>query len=162
MDATFWVAVSFFLFIAFLIYKKIPSLISNSLDEKIEEIKFKINKSDKIKQESDALLRKYQNQLEVSKKECEEILLKAQKTSEEESKIMSDKIQSMLSIKEKNIEEKINQTKNNAIKEVKKISTIIAIESAKKIISQTIEKSKIEEVNFSSVKESIENLKKNN
>jgi len=68
----------------------------------------------------------------------------------------------MLSIKEKNIEEKINQTKNNALKEVKKISTIIAIESAKKIISQTIEKSKIEEVNFSSVKESIENLKKNN
>ena len=42
MDATFWVAVSFFLFIAFLIYKKIPGLVGKNLDEKIQEIKQKI------------------------------------------------------------------------------------------------------------------------
>jgi hypothetical protein len=35
------------------------------------------------------------------------------------------------------------------------------VESAKKLISQTIEKNKIEEINFSSVKENLENLKKN-
>ena len=161
MDATFWVAVSFFLFVAFLIYKKIPSLIGSSLEEKIKEIKFKINESETIKQESDELLRKYQNQLEQSKKECEEILSRAQKTSEEESAVMRDKINSMLTIIEKNIEEKITQAKNNALKEVKKISTLVAIESAKKIITQTIEKNKIEEVNFSSVREGIESLKKN-
>ena len=39
----------------------------------------------------------------------------------------------MLDSKEKNITEKINQAKNNAIKEVKQLSTIIAVESAKKI-----------------------------
>ena len=74
---------------------------------------------------------------------------------------MRDKINSMLTIREKNIEEKITQAKNNALKEVKKISTLVAIESAKKIITQTIEKNKIEEINFSSVREGIESLKKN-
>ena len=74
---------------------------------------------------------------------------------------MEEKIKNMLNSKEKNITEKINQAKNNAMKEVKQLSTIIAVESAKKLISQTIEKNKIEEINFSSVKENLENLKKN-
>ena len=160
MDATFWVAISFVLFVAFLIYKKIPGVFSKSLDDKIKEITQKIEEAENLKKESDKLLSKYQIQLDESKKECEEILLRAIKLNEEESASMEEKIQSMLAVKEKNIKEKIIQAKDNALKEVKKISTIIALESAKKIISQTIEKSTIESVNYSSIKENLENLKK--
>ena len=161
MDATFWVAVSFVIFFGFLIYKKIPGMITNSLDDKISEIKKKIDEAEKLKLESEQLLSKYQNQLDHSKIECDEILSRASKMSEEESISMEEKIKNMLDTKEKNITEKINQAKNNALKEVKQLSTIIAVESAKKLISQTIEKNKIEEINFSSVKENLENLKKN-
>ena len=161
MDATFWVAVSFVLFVAFLIYKKIPGLISSSLNEKINEIKNKINEAESLKLESDKLLSKYQSQLEQSKKECEEILSRAYKMSDEETSLMQDKIKAMLETREKNIEEKITQSKNNALKEITKTSTIIAIESAKKILSQTIEKNKIEDINYSSVKDGILSLKKN-
>jgi F-type H+-transporting ATPase subunit b len=161
MDATFWVAISFVLFVAFLIYKKIPGVVAKSLDDKIKEITQKIEEAENLKKESDKLLSKYQIQLDESKKECEEILLRATKLNEEESASMEEKIHSMLAVKEKNIKEKIIQAKDNALKEVKKISTIIAVESAKKIISQTIEKSTIESVNYSSIKENLENLKKN-
>tara|TARA_B110000305_G_C19410314_1_gene625063 strand:- start:1263 stop:1751 length:489 start_codon:yes stop_codon:yes gene_type:complete len=160
MDATFWVAISFVLFVAFLIYKKIPGVVVKSLDDKIKEIAHKIEEVENLKKESDKLLSKYQIQLDESKKECEEILLRATKLNEEESASMEEKIHSMLAVKEKNIKEKIIQAKDNALKEVKKISTIIAVESAKKIISQTIEKSTIESVNYSSIKENLENLKK--
>jgi len=160
MDATFWVAVSFFLFIAFLIYKKVPGLVGKNLDEKIQEIKQKIEDAENLKIESNKLLSKYQDQLDQSKKECEEILLRATKVNAEESSAMEEKINSMLTAREKNINEKITQAKNNAIKEVKKISTIIAIESAKKIISQTLEKNKVEDINYTSVQKSIESLKK--
>ena len=161
MDATFWVAISFVLFVAFLIYKKIPGVVAKSLDDKIKEIAQKIEEAENLKKESDKLFSKYQIQLDESKKECEEILLRATKLNEEESASMEEKIHSMLAVKEKNIKEKIIQAKDNALKEVKKISTIIAVESAKKIISQTIEKSTIESVNYSSIKENLENLKKN-
>jgi F-type H+-transporting ATPase subunit b len=160
MDATFWVAISFVLFVVFLIYKKIPGVVAKSLDDKIKEITQKIEEAENLKKESDKLLSKYQIQLDESKKECEEILLRATKLNEEESASMEEKIHSMLAVKEKNIKEKIIQAKDNALKEVKKISTIIAVESAKKIISQTIEKSTIESVNYSSIKENLENLKK--
>ena len=160
MDATFWVAISFVLFVAFLIYKKIPGVVAKSLNDKIKEIAQKIEEAENLKKESDKLLSKYQIQLDESKKECEEILLRATKLNEEESASMEEKIHSMLAVKEKNIKEKIIQAKDNALKEVKKISTIIAVESAKKIILQTIEKSTIESVNYSSIKENLENLKK--
>ena len=160
MDATFWVAISFVLFVVFLIYKKIPGVVAKSLDDKIKEIAHKIEEVENLKKESDKLLSKYQIQLDESKKECEEILLRATKLNEDESASMEEKIHSMLAVKEKNIKEKIIQAKDNALKEVKKISTIIAVESAKKIISQTIEKSTIESVNYSSIKENLENLKK--
>lgn len=161
MDATFWVAISFILFVAFLIYKKIPGAIGRSLDDKIKEITQKIEEAENLKKESDKLLSRYQIQLDESKKECEEILLRATKLNEEESASMEKKIHSMLAIKERNIKEKIIQAKDSALKEVKKTSTMIAVESAKKIISQTIEKSTVESVNYSSIKENLENLKKN-
>ena len=39
IDATFWVAVSFFIFLGCLIYLKVPQKINNSLSEKINEIR---------------------------------------------------------------------------------------------------------------------------
>ena len=67
---------------------------------------------------------------------------------------------SMMALKEKNINEKVNQAKNGAIKEMKKIATIIAVESAKKIITQTIDKGKIDSINYASIQENLASLKK--
>ena len=73
---------------------------------------------------------------------------------------MEEKINTMWKARENNINKKIVQSKNNALKEIKKISTIIAIESAKKIISQTIDKNKLEDIDLANIKESLEGLKK--
>ena len=42
IDATFWVAVSFFIFIGLLIYLKIPQKVKETLDESIFNIKSQI------------------------------------------------------------------------------------------------------------------------
>ena len=160
MDATFWVGVSFVVFVALLIYKKIPGFINDVLENRIKEIKSKIDDAENLKNESNNLLSKYQNQLKESKKECEEILVRATKVNEEESLLMEEKISTMWKARENNINKKIVQSKNNALKEVKKISTKIAIESAKKIISQTIDKNKLQEIDLANIKESLKGLKR--
>ncbi len=43
---------------------------------------------------------------------------------------------------------------------MKKIATIIAVESAKKIITQTIDKGKIDSINYASIQENLASLKK--
>ena len=48
LDATFWVAISFLLFIALLLYKKIPKIVLDQLDNKIAELKGKIDQLSKL------------------------------------------------------------------------------------------------------------------
>jgi len=52
-DATFWVAVSFVIFCLIIIYKKIPQIINNLLDNKINEIKSEIDNAKNLKIESE-------------------------------------------------------------------------------------------------------------
>ena len=52
IDATFWVAVSFLIFVLLLIYFKIPSKVKNTLDENINQIKKQVDESEKLKEEA--------------------------------------------------------------------------------------------------------------
>ena len=52
IDATFWVAISFLIFLILLIYFKIPSKIKNILDENINQIKKQVDESEKLKERS--------------------------------------------------------------------------------------------------------------
>ena len=56
-DATFWVAISFIIFCLIIIYQKIPKLINNLLDNKINEIKSEIDNAKNLKNESEQLLK---------------------------------------------------------------------------------------------------------
>ena len=49
IDATFWVMISFFAFIGFLIYFNIPQKIKATLDENINNIKNQIDEANKLK-----------------------------------------------------------------------------------------------------------------
>ena len=59
-------------------------------------------------------------------------------------------------------ENKINQIKENAIKEIKNASIKIAVDSAKKIITTSIDKSKLDTLFQKNLEETKEELKKIN
>ena len=56
IDATFWVMVSFFLFIWLLIYFQIPQKIKNTLEENISSIKNQIDEANKLKEDAKNIL----------------------------------------------------------------------------------------------------------
>jgi len=82
IDATFWVAISFFIFVAVLIYLKIPQKINNSLTNQVNEIKKELDEAEKLKAEAKNLLNKYEDNIDKSKKETKQIILEAKKNSE--------------------------------------------------------------------------------
>ena len=63
IDATFWVAVSFFIFVGGLIYLKVPQKINASLNNQIDEIKKEIKEAEKLKEEAKNLLSNYESKL---------------------------------------------------------------------------------------------------
>jgi len=52
IDATFWVAISFFIFFGGLIYLKVPQKINFTLSNKINEIKKELDEAEKLKIEA--------------------------------------------------------------------------------------------------------------
>ena len=82
IDATFWVAVSFFIFFGILVYLKVPQKINNYLIEKINEIKNEIKNAETLKVEAKNILSDYENKIDKSKNEVKKILDFAKKESE--------------------------------------------------------------------------------
>ena len=79
IDATFWVAISFIIFIGGLVYLKIPQKINEVLNRLILDIKNEIDESEKLRTEAKILLDNAQNKLNTAQADGKEILEQAKK-----------------------------------------------------------------------------------
>ena len=146
IDATFWVAISFFIFFAGLIYLRVPQKVNNSLDAKIKLIKNELDEAEKLKNESKNLLSDYENKIDVSKKETKEIINLSKKQSERMIIDKTNKFHRDMDLKKKNVEQKIAQLKEDALQDIKKTSVKISIEAATTLIKNSVDKNKLENV----------------
>ena len=144
IDATFWVAISFVIFIGGLIYLKVPQKINEQMNNMISIIKNEIEEAEKLKNETKKLLNDSQLKIENAHKESEKIINTAKTESEKIIIEMNEKFFQSSENRKKITEQKIVQIKNDAIKDIKDASVEIAIESASKIIRTSIDKSKLD------------------
>ena len=82
IDATFWVAVSFFIFVGVLFYFKVPQKIYESLEQIIKKIKKDLDDAEKLKDEAKNILSEYETKISKSKQEINLLMKKAQNESE--------------------------------------------------------------------------------
>ena len=143
-DATFWVAVSFIIFIGILIYFKIPQMVNEQLNKMIFDIKNEIEESEKLRTESKTLLENAQNKLDVASSESKKIIDQVKKDSEKFIIEMNEKFHKSSEIKKTLAKTKISQMKEAALKDIKDTSVKIAVASVKKIISTSVDKSKLD------------------
>ena len=162
IDATFWVGVSFILFFAGLIYLKVPQKINEILNNLITNIKNEIAESEKLRAEAKTLLENSQIKLESAQKESKKIINQAKTESENLIIEMNDKFHKSSEIKKNLAKNKISQMKESALKEIKDNSIRLAVDSVKKIISNSIDKSKLDNLFEKNLEESKIALKKIN
>ena len=162
IDATFWVAISFFIFLGILIYLKVPQKINNLLTDKINEMKKELNEAEKLKFEAKNLLSNYENKIDKSKKETQDIINLAKEDAEKNILDKTNKFHQLIENKKKNAEQKIIQMKENALKDIKNISVKISIETVEHLIKNSIDENKIAKLYTKSLeqtKTSLKNLK---
>ena len=162
IDATFWVAVSFIIFFGGLIYLKIPQKINDLLNKLISDIKNEIDESEKLRSEAKTLLDNTQSKLNTAQTASKEILKQAKKDSDQLIIEMNDKFHKSSEIKKNLTENKIIQMKETALKEIKDASIKIAVDSVKKIISTSVDKSKLDNLFNKNLEETKAALKKIN
>ena len=160
IDATFWVMVSFFLFIGLLIYFQIPQKIKSTLDENIGGIKNQIDEADKLKEDAKNILTEHEKKISNSKAEVELLISKANEEAEKNVIKTNQNFHNLMDNRKKNAEERIKQLKNQALKDIKNTSVKIAIESVEKLLKNSLDKSKLDKIYTSSIEETKLALKK--
>ena len=162
IDATFWVAVSFIIFFVGLVYLKVPQKINDILNKLILDIKNEINESEKLRSEAKVLLDNAQNKLNSIQSISNDIIEQAKSESDKLVIELNDKFHKSSEIKKNLTENKINQMKESAINEIKNVSVKIAVDSVKKIIATSVDKSKLDTLFQKNLDETKEELKKIN
>ena len=159
IDATFWVAISFFIFFGVLIYLKVPQKMNNLLNGQIKEIKKELDEAEKLKVEAKNLLSDYENKIDKSKKEVQEIINLAKKDSEKTILERTEKFHQTMESKKKNAEQKILQMKEHALKDIKNISVKVSVEAVEHLIKNSIDKNKLEKLYTNSLEQAKTSLK---
>ncbi len=160
IDATFWVTISFLIFLGILIYFKIPQKVKETLEKNILSIKDQISEAEKLKEDAKNILIEHEKKISDSKNEVKNLINKANEEAEKNVIKTNREFHNLMENKKKNAEERIKQLKNQAEKDIKNASVKIGIESVEKLIKNSLDKSKLDKIYSSSIEETKLALKK--
>ena len=160
-DATFWVAISFIIFVAILFYFKIHIKIQNILDENINNIKNQIENAEKLKEEAKSVLSENEKKLSISKNEIKEMINRANEEVEKNIIKTNNDFHNLMEVRKKNTDMKIKQMKEQAIRDIKNASINIGFKAVERLMSKSLDKSKLDKLYNESVEETKLALKKN-
>ena len=160
IDATFWVAVSFFIFLGVLIYFKIPQRIISVLNDSINTIKTEVNDAESLKEESKNILSEYEKKISSAKDEVKQMVDAANDAVDKNILKTNEEFHVQVENRKKNAEDKIKQMKNQALKDIKNASVKITINSVESLLKNSLDKNKLNKIFLTSVEETKLALKK--
>ncbi|MEL0107153.1 MAG: F0F1 ATP synthase subunit B [Rhodospirillaceae bacterium] len=134
-DPTFWVLVSFVIFIA-LIGKKIWTMITDALDARADSIKAELDEAEKLREEAQDLLAKYQRLQRDAAREAEDIIERARTEAENYAATAKENLDKALARREKLAVDRIAHAEKAATDDVRRIAAEVAVEAARKLLSE--------------------------
>jgi F-type H+-transporting ATPase subunit b len=150
-----WVLVSFLLFVALLIYLKVPAMLAKMLDERAAKISKDLDEARKLREEAQALLDSYKKKRVEAETEAANIISQAKVQAEDYAVESRRKLDESLTRRTKQAEQKIAQAEAAAMKDVRTIATNIAIAAATKLTATSLtapKKAKLVEDSIAAVK----------
>ena len=153
MDATFWVAVSFFIFIGVLIYFKVHEKINDILNESIDRIKSEVDVAEKLKEESKNILSDYEKKISNAKAEIKQMVDAANDDADKNILKTNEEFHSQMENRKKNTEDRIKQMKNQALKDIKNAAVKISIQAVEILLKNSLDKNKLNKIFVSSIEE---------
>lgn len=142
---SFWVAVSFFIFVA-LVYKPVGNLIIKALDERALKIKNELGEALRLKEEAQALLASYQRKQKEMAEEALHIIAEAEAEAKRIAKEAEAELDAALNKRVEMAMQKIALYEAAVIQQVKNDAVDIAISTVRSIIVENMSKDASEEL----------------
>jgi F-type H+-transporting ATPase subunit b len=160
IDATFWVSISFFIFLGVLIYFKIPQKVISALDKSIDSIKNEVDNAESLKEESKNILSDYEKKISNAKNEVKEMIDAATEEADRTVLKTNEEFHIQMENRKKNTEDRIKQMKNQALKDIKNASVNISIQAVEVLLKNSLDKNKLNKIFNSSIEETKSALKR--
>ncbi|MFM9942315.1 MAG: F0F1 ATP synthase subunit B [Hyphomicrobiaceae bacterium] len=135
-NPAFWVAVSFFGFLALLAYLKVPAMLGKSLDERADGIRKELDQARRLREEAQDLLADYQMKQRQAEEDAKSIVEQARREADA-MKVESERaLKESLDRRAKIAEEKIARAEAQAVAEVRAAAVELATSAAQKVLAQ--------------------------
>src|ERR1700730_11060046 len=138
LDAEFWVAVSFVVFLGGLIYLGVHEMLVKFIDQRRDRIKAELDEALRLKQEAQALLAEYQPKQREAEQEAGAIIAGATAEAERMMAEAKSKMEEFIARRSKMAETKIAQAEAQALADVRAAAAEAAVRAAETILTQTV------------------------
>ena len=137
-DPPFWALVGLVLFLAIVVYLKVPGMVTASLDKRARIIRDELDQARKLREEAQALLAEYQRKAREAEAEAEDIVDQAGREADALTAQAKQHMEDYVKSRERLAEQKIAQAEVQAIQEVKALSAEVAIAAAEKLLAARV------------------------
>ena len=135
-DATFFAFVGLVLFLALIVYLKVPGMMAKSLDGRADQIRNELAEAKRLREEAQHLLAEYQRKRKEAEAEAAHIVAAAEREAEMLTAEAKKKTEEFVANRTALSEQKIKQAEVDAIKAVRSAAVDLAIAAAEAVISK--------------------------
>ncbi|QRM54502.1 F0F1 ATP synthase subunit B [Sinorhizobium sp. BG8] len=133
-DATFFAFVGLVLFLALIVYLKVPGMMAKSLDARADKIGNELAEAKRLREEAQHLLAEYQRKRKDAEAEAASIVAAAEREAEMLTAEAKQKTEEYVTRRTALSEQKIKQAEADAINAVRSAAVDLAIAAAESVI----------------------------
>jgi F-type H+-transporting ATPase subunit b len=139
LDATFFAFVGLVLFLALVVYLKVPGMMAKSLDDRADQIRNELAEAKRLREEAQHLLAEYQRKRKEAEAEAANIVAAAEREAEMLTAEAKKKTEEFVANRTALSEQKIKQAEVEAMKAVRSAAVDLAISAAETVLAQKAE-----------------------
>ena len=135
-DATFFAFVGLVLFLALVVYLKVPGMMARSLDDRADQIRNELAEAKRLREEAQHLLAEYQRKRKEAEAEAAHIVAAAEREAQMLTAEAKKKTEEFVANRTALSEQKIKQAEVEAMKAVRSAAVDLAIAAAETVLAK--------------------------
>lgn len=137
-NTNFVVMLAFLLFIALLVYLKVPGKIGEMLDKRADGIKSELDEARALREEAQTLLASYERKQKEVQDQADRIVAHAKTEAAEAAEQAKKDLEVSIKRRIKAAEEQIASAEANAVKDVRDQAIAVAVAAAKDVVAKAM------------------------
>ena len=138
-DAEFWVGIAFVLFLAIMVWLKIPGMVAKALDSRAEKIRAELAEAERLRKDAEALLASIRARREAAEAQAVELLANAEAEARQMEAEAHARLEEQIRRRGEIAKAKIAQAESQAAAEVKSAAAELAIEAASVLLARRVQ-----------------------